>query len=189
MAKFDSLPSHARMRDLLMRFPEQGAVLMGMAEQFLRRDSELSHDQKEILFAYSSALNGCDFCHVSHKYTAAELGVDEHQFDHLVDDVETAPVDESLKPLLRYVRKLTTTPSEMTDHDAATVRAAGWSEDALFDAVCICGFANLMNRVVDAVGLVGTEEEHRESGHRLATLGYEATMAKALEALASAAPD
>ena len=39
-----------------------------------------------------------------------------------------------------------------------------------------------MNRVVDAVGLEGTEEEHRESGRRLASIGYDATMAKALDA-------
>lgn len=188
VANFESLPEHARMRDMLMRFPEQGAVLMGMAEQFLRRSSELTHAQKEILFAYSSAVNGCDFCHVSHKYTAAELGVDEAVFDQIVDDVERAPIDDALKPLVRYAQKLTTAPSSMTSADAGAVRAAGWSEDALFDAICICGFANLMNRVVDAVGLVGTEEEHRESGHRLANLGYDATMAKAIEALASPEP-
>ncbi len=192
MAKFASLPDHARMRDLLMRFPEHGAVLMGIAEQFLRRSSELTHAQKEILFAYSSALNGCGFCHISHKYTASELGADEDDFDRIVADVDTAPVDDALKPLIRYVQKLTADPSGMTADDVARVRAAGWSEDAIFDAICICGFANLMNRVVDAVGLVGTEEEHRESGHRLATLGYDATMSKALEALAAqgtAAPD
>jgi hypothetical protein len=42
-----------------------------------------------------------------------------------------------------------------------------------------------MNRVVDAVGIEGTEEEHRESGRRLASIGYDATMAKALDGLAA----
>jgi uncharacterized peroxidase-related enzyme len=183
MAHFESLPKHARMRDLLIRFPAKGAVLMGMAERFLRGASELSEPEREILFAYGSALNDCDFCHTSHKYTAAELGVDEAAFDGLLASVDDASVDEKLKPLLRYVYKLTRTPSEMTAADAAAVCGAGWSEDALFDAICICGFSNLMNRVVDAVGLEGTEEEHRESGRRLASIGYDATMAKALDAL------
>ena len=96
-----------------------------------------------------------------HKYTVAELGVDEAALDGLPAGIDDASVDEKLKPLLRYVQKLTRTPSEMTAADAAAVRASGWSEDALFDAICICGFNNLMNRVVDAVGLEGTEEEHR----------------------------
>jgi uncharacterized peroxidase-related enzyme len=185
MAHFDSMPEHSRMRDLLMRFPDKGAVLMNMAERFLRGDSELTHAQKEILFAYGSALNDCDFCHISHKYTAAELGVEEASFERLLVDVEDAPIDERMKPLLRYVSKLTLTPSEMNAGDVASVLAAGWSEDALFDAICICGFNNLMNRVVDAVGIEGTEEEHRESGRRLSSIGYEATMAKVSEALSA----
>ena len=185
MAHFESLPKHARMRDLLMRFPEKGAVLMTLAEQFLRGQSELSDAQKEMLFAYGSALNSCDFCHISHKYTAAELGIDEAAFEQLLVSIDDAPVDEKMKPLLRYVQKLTRTPSRMTAADVASVKAAGWSEDALFDAICICGFNNLMNRVVDAVGIEGTEEEHRESGRRLASIGYDGTMEKARDALAA----
>jgi len=103
----------------------------------------------------------------------------------LVVSIDDAPIDEKLKPLLRYVRKLTFTPSRMTGSDVTAVRAAGWSEETIFDAICICGFSSLMNRVVDAVGIEGTEEEHRESGRRLASIGYDATMAKALEGLAA----
>lgn len=186
MANFPSMPEHARMRDMLMRFPEKGAMLMSLAEQCLRGTSELTDAEREVLFAYGSAVNGCDFCHVSHKYTAAELGVDEAVWDGLLTDIDTAPIDDRLRPLVRYVDKLTRTPSAMTGADVDAVLAAGWSEDALFDAICICGFNNLMNRVVDAVGLVGTEEEHRESGARLSSIGYEATMAKARQAMAAA---
>ena len=184
MANLPSLPEHARMFDLLSRFGERGAVLLGMAEQFLRGPSELSPAEREILFAYGSALNDCDFCHVSHKYTAAELGVDEALWTALLADLDTAPVADRLKPLLRYVRKLTLTPSRMTAEDAAEVLAVGWSEDALFDAICVCGFNNLMNRVVDAAGLVGSEAEHRESGNRLATIGYDGTVARVRQAAA-----
>jgi alkylhydroperoxidase family enzyme len=116
------------------------------------------------------------------------LGVDEATFDQLVVSIDAAPIEETMKPLLHYVQKLTRTPSEMTADDVEVVRAAGWSEDAIFDAICICGFANLMNRVVDAVGIEGTEEEHRESGRRLSSIGYDATMAKALEGLAQYTP-
>jgi hypothetical protein len=80
---------------------------------------------------------------------------------------------------------MTRTPSRMTAADAAEVLAAGWSDDALFDAICVCGFNNLMNRIVDAVGIVGTDEEHRESGVRLSTLGYDGTMGKARDAVAA----
>jgi uncharacterized peroxidase-related enzyme len=182
------MPEHSRMVNLLMRFPERGAVLMSMAEQFLRGESELTEAEREIIFAYGSAINDCQFCHVSHKYTAAELGVDESVWDAVLADLDRAPIDDRMRAMLRYVDKLNRSPSAMTASDAAAVLEAGWSEEALFDAVCVCGFNNLMNRVVDAVGIVGTDDEHRESGRRLASLGYDGTMAKARERL-SAAPD
>jgi uncharacterized peroxidase-related enzyme len=154
---------------------------MGIAEQFLRGESELTEAEREIIFAYGSALNDCEFCHVSHKYTAAELGVDEAMWDAVLADLDTAPIDERMRAMLRYVHKLNRSPSAMGAADAAAVLAAGWSEEALFDAICVCGFNNLMNRVVDAVGIVGTDDEHRESGRRLSSLGYDGTMAKARE--------
>ena len=133
MANFPSMPEHSRMRDMLMRFPERGAVLMHVAQQFLRGPSELTTAEREIVFAYGSALNGCVFCHTSHKYTAAELGVDEAMWDGVIADLDTAPIDDRLRALLRYVRKLTLTPNAMAANDVSEVLTAGWSEDALFD--------------------------------------------------------
>ena len=187
MANFPSMPEHSRMRDMLMRFPERGAVLMRVAQQFLRGPSELTTAEREIVFAYGSALNGCVFCHTSHKYTAAELGVDEAMWDGVIADLDTAPIDDRLRALLRYVRKLTLTPNAMAANDVSDVLTAGWSEDALFDAICVCAFNNMMNRVVDATGIVGTDAEHRESGVRLSTLGYDGTMDKARDALSTSA--
>ena len=89
--------------------------------------------------------------------------------------------------MLRYVRKLTLTPNAMAANDVSDVLTAGWSEDALFDAICVCAFNNMMNRVVDATGIVGTDAEHRESGVRLSTLGYDGTIDTARDALSASA--
>ena len=48
-------------------------------------------------------------------------------FERLMDEIDTAPVDEKLKPILHYVRKLTLTPSRMVQADADAVYAAGWT--------------------------------------------------------------
>ena len=49
--------------------------------------------------------------------------------------IDAAPVEPRLKPLLRYVRKLTQTPSRMTPDDAEAVYDVGWSDEALLHAV------------------------------------------------------
>src|ERR687898_449694 len=43
----------------------------------------------------------------------------------------------------------------------------GWEEQALHDAASICGLFNLMNRIVDGLGLVVSPEYRATSSHRL----------------------
>lgn len=62
-------------------------------------------------------------------------GVAEDLVTDLLADVDTAPVDEPMKPVLRLVRTLTLDPSRVREADVAAVYAAGWDERALHDAV------------------------------------------------------
>jgi alkylhydroperoxidase family enzyme len=86
-------------------------------------------------------------CYGSHSLVARGFGIDEGVFKNLVNDVDLAPVDPRLKPILRYVRKLTETPNRMTQADADAIYQAGWSDEALFRAVAVCAYFNNMNRL------------------------------------------
>ncbi len=102
------------------------------------------------------------------------FGVDADVFSALIENIETAPVNDKLKPVLRYVKKLTETPSKMVAADADAIFAADWEERALTDAVLICGLFNMANRVVDGHGVSQNmpEEVFEESGKRLSKFGY-----------------
>lgn len=112
-----------------------------------------SQQEKEIIAAFCSLLNACDFCYGAHKNVCMALGVDEELFQQLVDDVDTAPVDERLKPVLRYVRKLTLSPDRMTDDDAKACYRAGWSEEDLTIAITVCASWNWFNRMILGHGI------------------------------------
>jgi len=55
---------------------------------------------------------------------ARAFGVDEAVLAASLDNADVAPIDVRLKPILRYVRKLTETPSQMTAADAAAIARA-----------------------------------------------------------------
>lgn len=74
-----------------------------------------------------------------------------------------------MKPLLRHVRTLTLSPARAADAEAAL--AAGWDEKALHDAVSVCALFNLMNRLVDGLGVTAGEDYFATSAHRLADAG------------------
>ena len=66
---------------------------------------------KELIGGYVSGLNACQFCYSIHSTLADRFGVPEAQLKALLEDIDTAPVDEKLKPLFHYVQKVTLTPS------------------------------------------------------------------------------
>ncbi len=109
--------------------------------------------EKEIIAAFVSLLNACDFCFGAHKNVCMALGVDEALFQQLKDDIDTAPVDDKLKPILKYVRKLTLTPDRMTDEDAKACYRAGWSEEDLTLAITVCASWNFFNRMILGHGI------------------------------------
>jgi uncharacterized protein YciW len=81
------------------------------------------------------------------------MGMDESIFRQLKLDIDSAQVDEKLKPLLRFVKKLTLTPSQITQADIEDIYAAGWDERALLDTVRLCALVNCMNRFALGAGI------------------------------------
>ena len=86
---------------------------MAYTDGILRGEGELSMGERELIATFVSGLNACAFCHDSHKVYAEVFGIDGDLIDALVKDVDTAPVSEKLRPLLRYVAKLNILPSRI----------------------------------------------------------------------------
>ncbi len=153
MSVFPSLPRNPQLSDLFRRFPHTIPPLLEYHDRLLRDPSPLTVAEREMIAAYVSALNSCDFCHGAHVIAAGVYGIEESVIEALLADPETAPVDRKLKPILAYVGKLTKMPGKMTPADAQRVYDIGWDEQALFDAVSVCALFNMMNRIVNGSGI------------------------------------
>lgn len=152
---------------VMQRRPELAAPLQEYTEILMRGPSSLSAGDRELIAAYVSGVNACRYCHGIHAATAAQLGMDEAVFDAGVADPDRLPVADALKPILRYVAKLTETPSRMVQADADAVFAAGWNEEAFETAVAICALFNFYNRVVEGHGIEADPTCWHEAGQRL----------------------
>ena len=177
MAYLRSLPDRAVLRDVFAAFPQTSRPLLDYHQALLRGPSPFSVAERELIAAYVSGLNACDYCHGVHTATAQAFGVDEQLVARLLDDLDTAPVEGRMKPVLRYVRTLTQTPSRMTAADAETVFAAGWDERALYDAVSVCALFSFMNRLVEGLGIQADAGYFGVAAERLASQGYAGLLA------------
>lgn len=164
MSRLPSLPDRPTLADVFKRFPEGAAALLAYHDALLRGPSPLSVAERELIAAFVSGLNACEYCHGAHRTIAEVHGIEVTLFEKLVADPAAAGVSAKMQPLLAYVRKLSNAPARITDADAAAVYAAGWDEQALFHAVSICGLFNMMNRIVEGSGVVtdaATQAEQR----------------------------
>lgn len=153
MPLLPSLPESAHLADLFRLFPDNVAPLMAYTDGVLRGDGELGVAEREMIATYTSGLNACTFCYGSHKAYAALFGFDAALMDAMIADLDTAPVPDKLRPVMRYVRKLNELPSRLVQADADAVYEAGWSETALFEAVQVNALFNMMNRIIEGTGI------------------------------------
>ena len=88
-------------------------------------------------------------------------------------DVESSLLDEPHKALFRFLDKVNHDSPRMTAADLDVVRAAGWTDEALYFAITVCALFNFYNRWIDATGVHAlSDEAHRQGGKRSAQFGY-----------------
>jgi len=178
MPFFPSFPDDANVATIFASRPDYFGPWVGMTQTLMRGDSPLSVPQRELIAAWVSRVNQCDYCHGGHAVAASILGYPEGITDELSDDIETATVEDTMKPILRYVRKLALEPNKMVQGDADAVFAAGWDERALRDAVTICCVFSFMNRLTLGLGIQALPELFEARGRRHVEQGYDDQYAK-----------
>jgi uncharacterized peroxidase-related enzyme len=172
MTFLPSLRKGATLLDLFKAFPQTSTPLLQFHEVLLRGPSPFTEGERELIAAFVSGLNRCRYCRGVHAATAELLGMLLNSVGSAIDDIETALVDEKMKPVLRYARKLTQQPSSVTQSDADAIFAAGWDETALYHTVAVAALFNFMNRLVEGVGIEPDPNYVKPASERLARSGY-----------------
>jgi hypothetical protein len=108
----------------------------------------------------------------------------------VLDDYTTAPISEKERALFAFLAKMIDDSTSIRHADANAVRAAGWSDEALYDAITVCSLFQFYNNWVDATGVSDMPAfAYQMSGKRLATVGYVVGSASAGSAAGATSPD
>ena len=91
----------------------------------------------------------------------------------MLEDYRTAPISDAEKALFTLVERMNGDSATMGPEDLDRARAAGWSDEALYDAITVCALFNFFNKWIDATGVSDMPAPaYAASGERLATAGY-----------------
>jgi len=88
-------------------------------------------------------------------------------------DYRTAPIDDRQKALFAFIEKMNEQSNQIRADDLDRLKAAGWSEEAIYDAITVCALFRFYNAWIDATGVHDLPAAAYElSGKRMAADGY-----------------
>jgi alkylhydroperoxidase family enzyme len=91
----------------------------------------------------------------------------------VLDDYRTAPLSDRDRALFAFLETVSREANRVTREEVDAVRAAGWSDEAIYDAATVCALFRFYNTWVDATGVHDLPAAaYERSGKRMAEQGY-----------------
>ena len=125
-----------------------------MIQKYLLDETTLSYDIKEAIALLISKENGCKMCVDVHKSIAKMLGLSNEQIEEILQGVEAMQTDEKEKALLNFcIRAAQKDNYKILKEDIDALKAMGWSDVQIIEAVAITGYFNYINTLSNVFGL------------------------------------
>ncbi len=173
--KLGFIPSYFRAQTLRPDFIEAQTRAL---DAVLLPDDILSRLQKEYIFLVISASNLNTFCIANHCGVLRGLGIPEDQSDQIAFNHHDAGLSAEDVALLDFALKLTQKPSDFSEVEIHQLRQHGFSDEQVLDGIVLSGFANFINTMNVALGVLPNfeprhvfEPRHLSARHDLKRLG------------------
>lgn len=168
-------------RSLFDYRPETARPLLALADALLgpdATDGTLSRGERELIAAYVSRRNGCEFCETSHSaFAAVQLDDDYDLVEAVKDDPTSAAVTPKLRALLAVAAQVQEGGRAVGEAEVAAARHAGATDVEIHDAVLIAAAFCMFNRYVDGLAAWSPTDDPRAyepRARQVAAAGYAA---------------
>ena len=162
---------------LLKARPDTAAPLNHLAEVLLRGPSTLSRGERELIAAFVSRRNDCEFCSSSHAaFASLQLDDGRRLVGDVLADPATAAISDKLKALLTLAAQVQAGGRHVTTEAVAAARATGATDAEIHDTVLIAAAFCMFNRYVDGLATVAPSDPamYDSVAHVIVEHGYRA---------------
>src|SRR4026209_2229038 len=148
--------------------------LVRFTDEVMRGPSPLSPGLRELIGAYVSKKNQYSFCTLAPAAAAGEY-MERDLVDEVLCDPDGSRLDAAHKELFRFVGKVVEDRAGIAASDIDRLKAAGFSEEAIYDALTVAWlfcFYNTWNagagvRDMNAAGYAYSGEVLKRRGYRM----------------------
>jgi uncharacterized peroxidase-related enzyme len=171
--EIDSLPEDIRQRlqtveqkagfipnvmRVLARRPAEFRAFMAYHDALMEGDSGLSKAEREMIVVATSGANHCQYCVVAHGAILRIRAKNPLIADQVATNYRQADITPRQLAMLDYAMKVSRQSSELTQADRDAAKAAGLSDEDLWDIASISAFFAMSNRLASATEMRPNDE-------------------------------
>jgi uncharacterized peroxidase-related enzyme len=149
-----------------------GKPMGAVTQEAMRGPSAWSVADRELMAAVVAKSNTCAFCTEAHSSVARQALGDSARVAAVLEDLETAPIEEPLRATLRMLKKLSTEHSVHVA-DMRALLASGLSHAQIKDALAVAFAFNTIARLAETFRFAMPTNEAMDAGAKfLLARGY-----------------
>ena len=139
--------------------PDEFRAFFAYHDALMLRESGLTKAEKEMIVVATSGVNHCPYCVIAHGAILRIYAKNPQLADQVAVDHRKADITQRQKAMLDFAVKLARAPEAATqDEDLQRLRAAGFSDEDIWDIGAITGLFALSNRMAHLTGLRPNDE-------------------------------
>lgn len=138
--------------------PEHFRAFMGYHDVLMKGQSGLTRAEREAIVVAVSAENRCQYCMTAHGAALRILGKDPILAEQIANNWRTANLSPRWRAMLEFASRVNEPGFAATDDEVASLRAAGFSDDDVWDIGAIAAFFGFSNRMAGLMDMRPNEE-------------------------------
>lgn len=137
----------------LARRPAELRAFLDYHDALMESEDGLSRAERELVVVATSGANHCTYCIVAHGAILRIRARDPQLADHVASNPWAAALERRQRAIVDLSLVIATRPAELSEQDFQQARAAGLSDDEIWDVGAITALFAMSNRLAHLMAL------------------------------------
>src|SRR6185436_8779659 len=138
--------------------PAEWRAFFAYHDALMEKEGGLTKAEREMIVVATSGANECQYCVVAHGAILRIRAKNPHVADQVAVNYRKADITPRQKAMLDFAMKVSRQAERIDDADFAAMRAAGFSDEDIWDAGAIASFFALSNRMANLTNMRPNDE-------------------------------
>ena len=138
--------------------PDEFRAFFAYHDALMEKEGGLTKAEREMIVVVSSAANECHYCVVAHGAILRVRAKNPLIADQIAINYRKADVTSRQRIMLDFAMKVALRSQDVSDADFETLRAAGFTDEDIWDVGAIAAFFGLSNRMANVVNMRPNDE-------------------------------